>query len=692
MASTVTSPSAGEQTNLEQLSITTIRTLAMDGVEAANSGHPGTPMALAPIAHSLWNEVLRFNPDDATWMNRDRFILSCGHASMLLYATLHLAQVKQLDHEGKPTGELSVPLDHIKKFRQLHSRCPGHPESYETSGVETTTGPLGQGCGNSVGMAIASRWLAARYNQPGFELFDFNVYTLCSDGDLMEGVASEAASIAGHLKLSNLCWIYDDNKITIEGDTSLAFTEDVALRFKGYGWNVLRIEDANDTAALLKAYKKFKSNKKGPTLIVVRSHIAWGAPNKQDTHGAHGAPLGAEEIRLTKAAYGWPENAQFLVPDEVLQLWNAKVGERGRKLQKAWQRKYKQYAKAHPALHAELELMRKREVPTDFDSAMAPFVADAKGLASRVSGGKVLNAIAPKVPWFIGGSADLAPSTMTLVTGEAGDFEAQNYAGRNFHFGIREHGMASAMNGMALCGVRPYGATFFVFTDYLRPALRIAAIAKLPVVHVLTHDSIGVGEDGPTHQPVEHLSALRAIPNLITMRPGDANEVAEAYRVALRSKTHPVAMVLSRQNLPTLDRTKYASAEGVSKGGYVLADAADKAPRVILIATGSELYIAVDAYEKLTAAGIAARVVSMPSWELFDAQDEAYRNSVLPPAIAPRVAVEAGIRHGWDKYLGREGRFVGMTGFGASAPASTLYKHFGITADHVAEEAKSLLS
>lgn len=696
MSITEPTSEAVASSGIEQLAINTIRTLAMDGVEAANSGHPGTPIALAPVTYTLWNHVLRYDPNDPAWPDRDRFVLSCGHASMLLYAMLHLSGVKQLGPDGEPTGELAVPLDHLQRFRQLHSRCPGHPESHETSGVETTTGPLGQGIANSVGMAIAERWLAAHFNRPGHELFNYNVYALCSDGDLMEGISSEAASLAGHLKLSNLCWIYDDNKITIEGETSLAFSENVGTRFKGYGWNVLHVEDANDTAALSAAYKKFlrfEKQNKGPTLIIVRSHIAWGSPNKQDTHGAHGAPLGAEEVRLTKAVYGWPEDAKFLVPEEVKNHFAETIGARGEKAHKGWKRKLNKYAKEFPELAEQLRLVMRRELPTDWESAVPTFPTDAKGMASRVSSGKVINALGPKIPWFVGGSADLAPSTMTMMTfAGAGEFEAGTYGGRNFHFGIREHGMAAAVNGMVLSGLRAFGSTFFVFTDYLRPCLRLASIMQLPVIHVLTHDSIGVGEDGPTHQPVEHLAALRAIPGLITIRPGDANEVAEAYRAALKQTHRPVAMVLSRQNLPTLDRAKYNPAAGTTRGAYVLADAADGQPTVIIIGTGSELSTCVEAFEKLKQDGIKARVVSMPSWELFEDQDQAYRDSVLPPGVTARVAVEAGIKQGWERYLGPSGQFVGMTGFGASAPGGVLAKYFGFTTENVVAKAKATLS
>jgi transketolase len=678
--------------SIEQLAVNTIRTLSMDAVQAANSGHPGTPMALAPVTYTLFNEVLKYDPEHPNWPGRDRFVLSCGHASMLLYSTLHLAGVKQLDHDGKPTGELACPLEEIKKFRQLHSRCPGHPENFMTSGVETTTGPLGQGAGNSVGMAIAQRWLAARFNKPGFELFDYNVYVLASDGDLMEGVCAEAASLAGHLKLSNLCWIYDDNRITIEGDTSLAFSEDVGRRFEGYGWNVVKVADANDLAALRKAYATFAKTNDRPTLVILRSHIAWGSPNKVDTHEAHGAPLGEDEIRLTKEAYGWPADEKFLVPDDVVEHFREGIGARGQQAFDAWQKSFAEYAKKHPELARQWQQMERGELPEGWDADIPVFPADAKGVASRTSGGKVLNSIAARVPWLIGGSADLAPSTMTLLKFEgAGHFGPNNYAGHNFHFGIREHGMAAASNGMALSKLRPFCATFFIFSDYLRPSMRLSALMHQPVLYVFTHDSIGVGEDGPTHQPVEHLAACRAIPGLIVMRPGDANEVSEAYRTVMQIKDRPVAMVLTRQNLPTLDRGRFAPASGLAKGGYVLADASDGKPQVILMGTGSEVSTCVEAYEQLEKEGIKARVVSLPSFELFLAQDQAYRDSVLPPGTAARVAVEAGVVQGWEKFLGPQGRFVGMSSYGASAPGGTLFKHFGIIAANVVSQAKSLL-
>ncbi len=676
---------------LEQLAINTIRTLSMDAVQAAVSGHPGTPMALAPTAYVLWNEILRYDPAQPAWPNRDRFVLSCGHASMLLYSVLHLAGVKQLDQDGHPTDELAVPLDDIRRFRQLGSRCPGHPEHGHTSGVETTTGPLGQGIGNSVGMAIASRWLATHYDRPGFELFDFNVYALCSDGDLMEGVGGEAASIAGHLKLSNLCWIYDDNHITIEGRTRLSFSEDVATRFAGYGWNVVRVDDANDLDALRSALQTFHATTDRPTLIIVRSIIGFGSPHKADSHEAHGAALGEEEVRLTKAVYGWPENEKFLVPTEVPALFGDGLGARGQKLYADWTAKFAQYKAQFPDLAAELGLMERRELPPGWDADLQPFPADAKGTASRASSGKVLNQAAKNIPWLLGGSADLAPSTNTLLKfQEVGDFEAGQYGGRNFHFGIREHVMGTILNGMSLCGLRPYGATFFVFSDYMRPPIRLAAIMGLPVFYVFTHDSIGVGEDGPTHQPIEQLAALRAIPNLLVIRPADANEVAEAYRAILPLKHHPAALILTRQNLPTLDREKYAPASGLQRGGYVLADAPDGKPEVILIGTGSEVSLCVGAYEKLIAEGIKARVVSLPCWELFDVQPAQYRDSVLPPDVTRRVAVELGVKQGWEKYIGRCGIFIGMCGFGASAPIGALMKYFGFTVDAVVVAAKKM--
>jgi transketolase len=678
--------------NITELSINAIRTLAMDGVEAAKSGHPGTPMALAPVSYELWTNALRYDPTHPTWPNRDRYVLSCGHASMLIYSLLHLAGVRKLDQNGRPTDEPAVPLEELKQFRQWGSATPGHPEYRHTSGIETTTGPLGQGCGNSVGMAIASRWLAARYNQPGFELFNFDVYVQCSDGDLMEGVANEAASIAGHLALSNLCWIYDDNKITIEGRTELAFSENVPARFRALGWHVVEVNDANDLEAIAAALEAFRMNADSPTLIVVRSVIGYGAPNKANTSGAHGEPLGAEEVRLTKGVLGWPEDQSFVSPPEVHEHFAATLGERGRAAREAWDELFAAYKTKHPQLAAELEMIERRELPQGWDQSPLEFPADAKGMATRVSGGQALNSFAAKIPWLLGGSADLAPSTKTLLTFEkVGDFEASNYGGRNFHFGIREHGMAAAVNGMVLSGLRAFGATFFVFSDYLRPSMRLSAIMGIPSIEVFTHDSIGVGEDGPTHQPVEQLAAARAIPNLLVLRPGDANEAVYAWKAALQQTQRPSAIVLTRQNMPTFDRARFAPASGVERGGYILVDVPGGKPDVLLLATGSELSLAVTAHEELSKTGIAARVVSMPCFELFDEQTAAYREQVLPAAVTARVAVEAGIRQGWDGYIGAGGAFVGMTGFGASAPEKVVYEKMGITAARVVAEAKRLL-
>lgn len=668
--------------SLTRQAIDTIRTLSMDGVQAANSGHPGTPMALAPVAFQLWTETLAYNPLDPHWANRDRFVLSCGHASMLLYSMIHLSGIRNVDAHGKVTDQEAITLDNIKKFRQLHSPCAGHPEFGYATGIETTTGPLGQGVGNSVGMAIAAKFMGAKYNRPGFDLFDYDVYALCGDGDIMEGVAAEAASMAGHLKLSNLCWIYDDNGITIEGHTDLAFSENVALRFQGLGWHTIRVEDANDLTALQAAFHEFKSTIDKPTLIVVRSVIGFGSPNKADTHGAHGAPLGDEEIKLTKKAYGWPEDAKFLVPDAVRKHFSDTMGKRGAESSAAWHKLFADYQAKFPKEASEVTSIIRHELPAGWDSGLKPFPADAKGLATRVSSGKVLNMLAPHMPSLMGGSADLAPSTMTLLDGEAG-FGAGNYAGRNMHFGIREHGMAAALNGMSLAGLRAYGATFFVFTDYMRPSMRLSSIMHQPVLYVLTHDSIGLGEDGPTHQPVEHLAACRSIPGLYVFRPADANEVLHCYRAAMQLTKHPSAMVLSRQNVPTLDRSKMGDAAGAEKGGYILSDCQGK-PQAILMGTGTEIPICLKAQELLAAAGIATRVVSMPCFELFDDQSPDYRASVLPADVTLRVACEAGVRQCWDKYLGMDGKFVGMSTFGASAPFNQLYDHFKITAEQIA--------
>jgi transketolase len=678
--------------DLAQLSINTIRTLAMDAVEAAGCGHPGTPMALAPATYQLWVQTLRYDPTAPHWPNRDRYVLSCGHASMLLYSMLHLAGVRKAAGDGTIGDEPSVTLDDLRNFRQWGSATPGHPEHGHTTGVEATTGPLGQGCGNSVGMAIAGKWLAARYNQPGFELFDYRVYTQCSDGDLMEGVSCEAASLAGHLKLSNLCWIYDDNGITIEGRTELAFSEDVGQRFQGLGWNVVKVADGNDLVALGKAYEKAAQCVDRPTLVIVKTIIGYGAPNKANTAEAHGAALGAEEVRLTKAAYGWPQDQSFVVPDEVPEHFQNTLGQRGREVREDWEVLFEKYELKRPELAKELKLIWEQRLPQGWDAKLPEFPADEKGMATRSSAGKVLNAIAPNIPWLLGGSADLAPSTNTLLTyADVGHFSAKNYAGRNFHFGIREHAMAAAVNGMALCGLRSYGATFFVFSDYLRPSMRLAAIMGAPSIFVFTHDSIGVGEDGPTHQPVEQLAAARAIPGLVVIRPGDANEAAQAWRTALKQTHRPTALVLTRQNMPTLDRTKLASAEGVARGGYVLSKADGGAPQVLLLASGSELSLALAAQRMLAEAGIGANVVSMPSFELFEEENQAYRNEVLPPSVTARVAVEAGVQQGWDRYLGTDGVFVGLDRFGASAPFKRIYQELGITAERVAAEAKKLV-
>ncbi len=683
---------ADATTGIEKLSIDTIRTLAMDAVQAANSGHPGTPMALAPAGYVLFNEVLRYDPSSPAWPGRDRFVLSCGHASTLLFSMLHLTGVKQLGDDGQPSDEPAVSLDSLRQFRQLGSRCPGHPEHGHTSGVEMTTGPLGQGIATSVGMAVSARWMAASYNRPDFDLFDFDVFAMCSDGDLMEGLGAEAASLAGHLRLSNLCWVYDDNDITIEGSTSLAFSEDVAARFVGLGWNVVKVDDINDLAAVRQALAAFKNTTDRPTLIVVRTVIGYGAPNKQGTAGAHGAPLGEDEVRAAKAAYGWPEDEKFRVPGEVLEHFNQGIGSRGKELREAWEAKYADYAKQYPELADQISRIQRGELPEGWDAGIETFPADEKGMASRVSSGKVLNQVGANIPWMLGGSADLSPSNKSVLTFDgAGEFSADNYAGRNFHFGIREHAMAAMANGMSLCGLRSYAATFFVFADYLRPSMRLSAMMGLPVLYIFTHDSIGVGEDGPTHQPVEQLAALRAIPGLVVIRPADSNEVAESYRAAVSLTDRPTALVLTRQNLPTLDRSVCGAAAGLRQGGYVVSDAADGKPRVILIGSGSELSLCLEAQSRLAAEGVGARVVSLPSWELFDAQPEEYRRGVLPPEVTARVGVEAGIELGWSKYLGPAGRFVGMDGFGASGPFKVLMKHFGFTVENVVAQAKAAI-
>ncbi|MFL0418507.1 transketolase [Sphingomonas sp. 179-I 2A4 NHS] len=682
-------PASASRANeaLDRLAIDTIRTLAMDAVEKARSGHPGTPMSLAPVGYTLWARFLRIDPDVPDWPNRDRFVLSVGHASMLLYALIHLSGLKEIDADGRSSGRPAVSLDDIKSFRQLGSKTPGHPEYRVTTGVETTTGPLGQGCGNSVGMAIAERWLADHFNRDGYTLFDHDIYVLCGDGDMMEGVSAEAASLAGHLKLANLCWIYDSNRISIEGHTDLAFTEDVAKRFDAYGWNVLRVDDANDTEAFARSLDTFKETTDKPTFIIVRSVIGWGSP-KADSEKAHGEPLGADAIAATKKAYGWPADAQFRVPDGVAEHLNQALASRGRPLREQWEADFARYRQSHPALAAELEAMRRGELPPGWNDRLPTFIRDPKGLASRDSAGKALNALAARIPWLIGGAADLSPSTKTDLT-HYGSFQANNPSGRTLHFGVREHAMGAIANGMALSYLRPFTATFLVFADYMRAPVRLAAIMELPVTFVFTHDSIGVGEDGPTHQPIEHLATLRSIPGLDTIRPADANEAVEAWKLAVTQTHVPTALILSRQSLPTLDRDKYASAAGVAKGAYVLAGEDD--PELILIGTGSEVQLVAEAYERLTEQGVRARVVSMPSWYRFEQQDQDYRDSVLTPGVEARLAVEQGGAIGWDRYVGARGRTITMSTFGASAPLSKLQEKFGFTVGHVVAAALALV-
>jgi len=647
-------------------------------------------MAMAPVAYCLWQRILRFDPNDPIWPNRDRFVLSMGHASMLLYSLLHLTGVKAVNPQYERLSELSVQLDDLKRFRQLNSKCAGHPEYRWTSGVETTTGPLGQGIATSVGMAIAAQWQAHYFNRPGFDMFDYDVYALCGDGCMMEGVSAEAASRAAHLKLSNLCWIYDNNKITIEGHTDWAFSEDVATRFIGYGWNVTRVGDANDLDMLERAFTTFKKEVDRPTLIIVDSHIAYGSPNKQDTHAAHGEPLGEEEIRLTKRNYGWPEQETFLVPDGVREHFREGMGRRGGKARTAWMAKFEEYKKQFPQLAEQLSHMQRRQLPEGWDKALPIFPADPKGVAGRDASSKVLNALAQQVPWLLGGSADLAPSTKTRLTFEgADDFTATSRGGRNLHFGVREHAMGSVLNGLSLSKVRPYGSGFLIFSDYSRGAIRLSALMEIPVIHIFTHDSIGVGEDGPTHQPIEQLASLRAIPSLIVLRPADANEVSEAWRVIMQLNHEPVALILTRQALPTIDRVKYAPASGVSRGAYVLSDVPGGKPDVLLLASGSEVSLCLEATEKLKAEGIKARVVSMPSWELFEHQPQAYRDSVIPPTVTARVCVEQASTFGWARYAGLTGEVIGMKTFGASAPLKELQKKFGFTTDNVVAAAKA---
>ena len=671
-------------TSIEQLAINTIRTLSMDAVQKAKSGHPGTPMALAPVVYCLWNHHLRYAPEHADWPARDRFVLSCGHASMLLYSVLHLCGVNKFG----PGNELAITLEDIKNFRQLHSPCAGHPEFGEAAGIETTTGPLGQGVASSVGMAIASRWLESYFTRPGFDLFGFDTYALCSDGDLMEGVGREAASLAGHLQLSNLCWIYDDNKITIDGSTDLAYSDDVGSLFESLGWNAVRVDDANDVDAIGAALEQFQATEDRPTLIVIPSIIGFGAPNKQNTASAHGAPLGDDEIKLAKQFYGWPEEKQFLVPDDVRTHFAETCGVRGRELYDRWNDAWAEYQNKYQTEAEQLRRIWSGRLPQDWDQQIPSFDWNDKPLATRSSSGKVLNAIAEQIPWLLGGSADLAGSNKSLIDGEE-DFSPSNYGGRNLYFGVREHAMAAVCNGLSLCGLRSYAATFFVFTDYMRPAMRLSSLMKQPVLYLLTHDSIGLGEDGPTHQPIEHLAACRAMPGLYVMRPADANEVAWCYRAAFQLAEHPTAMVLSRQNLPTIDRNRFASAEGAAKGGYVVLDSDD--PQLILIGTGSELHLCLEAAQVLQSDGIRSRVVSLPCFELFNLQDPSYRESVLPSALPKRLAVEAGVRQGWDPYIGTDGVFIGMDTFGASAPSEVLYNHFGINVEAIVTAARKMV-
>jgi transketolase len=692
MSTTQTIKTSETVVEIDQLCINTMRTLAIDAIQKANSGHPGTPMGMSPTVYCLWQKLLRFDPEDPIWMNRDRFVLSAGHASTLLYTILHLAKVKAVDPEYEILGRPSVTLDDIKTFRQFGSHCAGHPEYRWTSGVETTTGPLGQGVATSVGMAIAEKWLAARYNRPDFELFNYRIYALNGDGCMMEGISGEAASLAGHLKLDNLCWIYDNNHITIEGKTDITFTEDVAGRFLAYGWNVIRVGDANDLARIENALRTAAGTPGRPSIVIIDSHIGYGSPHRQDTSAAHGEPLGDEEIRLTKQAYGWPPDAKFLVPDGVYEHFESGIGRRGREARQQWEKKFAEYRKKYPEVAAELDQIQKRELPPNWSKDIPVFPPDAKGISGRDASAKVLNAIAPNLPWMVGGSADLTPSTKTRMTFPgAGDFQADSPSGRNLHFGIREHSMGAILNGLALSKLRPYGSGFLIFSDYGRGAIRLSALMEIPVTHIFTHDSIGVGEDGPTHQPIEHLISLRAIPNLVVLRPGDANEVAEAWRVILAMPRQPVALILTRQALPTFDRTRFAAASGLAQGAYVLADAEGGKPDVLLMATGSEVSLCVEAYEELGRQGMRARVVSMPSWELFERQSEEYRRTVLPPAVKARVAVEQASTFGWARYTGIDGAILGMKTFGASAPLKVLQEEFGFTANHVVEAAKAQL-
>jgi transketolase len=684
----VAEPQAGA--DIVQRSINTIRTLSIDAVEQAKSGHPGTPMALAPLVYTLWNRVMQFDPGDPIWPNRDRFVLSNGHASMLLWSVLHLTRTRAVNSEYERLGRPAVTLDDIRHFRQLDSRAPGHPEYGWVSGVETTTGPLGQGVATSVGMAMAEKWLAQRYNQNGFEIFGYNIYAVCGDGCLMEGLSSEAASLAAHLGLDNLCWIFDNNHITIEGDTNITFTEDVAARFLAYGWNVLRVGDANDIDRIEHALQIFHRTRDRPTFIVLDSHIGYGSPHKQGTAAAHGEPLGEEEVRLVKRYYGWPEDAKFLIPDGVYDHFAEGIGSRGAKAHAEWTELFAGYRAKYPKLAAEIDQIERRELPAEWERNLPVFPADPKGMAGREASGKVLNVLAQNIPWLLGGSADLGPSNKTILA-DAGDFQAHTPGGKNVHFGIREHAMAAVVNGLCLSKLRAYGASFFVFSDYARPAMRLSALMEVPAIYIFTHDAMGDGEDGPTHQPVEHLASLRAIPGLVTLRPGDANEVVEAYRYIMRLRREPAVLALTRQALPTIDRTKYAPASGLAHGAYVLADAPGGNPELILIASGSELILAVNAHEQLMAEGIRSRVVSMPSWDIFENQTRRYRNSVLPPDVTSRIAIEQASTFGWERYIGAAGRVIGMETFGASAPLKELQRKFGFEPDRVVLVAKELV-
>jgi transketolase len=677
---------------LDELAINTIRTLSIDAVQQAKSGHPGTPMALAPLVYVIWNEVMRFDPQDPIWPNRDRFVLSNGHASMLLWSVLYLTGTRAVNAQYERLGEPAVTLDDIRHFRQLGSKAPGHPEYHWVSGVETTTGPLGQGIATSVGMAIARKWLGSRYNKPGFDLFDYNIYAICGDGCMMEGVGSEAASLAGHLALDDLCWIYDNNHITIDGKTRITFTEDVAARFLAYHWNVLRVGDANDLESIEEALAVFRKTKDRPTLIILDSHIGYGSPHKVDTTAAHGEPLGEDEVKLVKRAYHWPEDAKFLVPDGVMEHFAEGIGQRGGKARRDWEAMFAKYRERFADLATEIDQMQRRDLPAGWDRNLPSFPPDPKGIAGRDASSQVLNALAQNIPWFLGGSADLASSNRTaLKFSGAGEFEPGRPEGRNIHFGIREHAMAATVNGLSLSKLRAFGSTFVIFSDYARPAIRLSALMELPTIFVFTHDAMGDGEDGPTHQPVEQLISLRAVPGLVVLRPADANEVVEAYRYIMQLHYQPAVLALSRQALPTFDRSKYASADGVSRGAYVMADAPDRSPEIILIASGSEVALIVQAHETLTAQGIRSRVVSMPSWDIFEQQSQSYRDDVLLPTVKARLAVEQGSVLGWDRYVGPAGRVIGMKTFGASAPLKELQRKFGFEPERVVSVAMELL-